>query len=192
MSIFFLNDSLKNKITRSCFLFLAIVALTITSNCQSSPEVEEEVVDEIAKEEENLSVKKRSMPLPESGCCPVNRSFADIVVLDKICFSPTKTELVLHLTEQKRVCVIRENTVFEDNTGRKYRLLSTKGVDYCPKRRSMVNTPFSVYFDKLDSQAISFNYLESSASDYATNPWEFYDVDLTQCNASPTPENPIE
>lgn len=172
-------------------IFIGIIFVLTLSFCQSTPKGSEEMGEETTNQvEEEISKKTRSMPLPESGCCPVNRTFAEIVVLDKICFSATKTELVMHLEERKRVCVIQDRTSFEDNNGKQYRLLGTKGVDFCPKRRSMVSAPFSVYFDKIDPNAISFNYLESSGSPHANNPWEFYDVDLTQCGVEEPIQNP--
>lgn len=131
---------------------------------------------------ESTRTKKRSMPLPTSGCCPVNRTYAGIVVLEKVCFLPDKTELVMKLTEQKRVCVLKENNIFEDDNGKSYRILGTKGVSYCPLRIASGGKPFSVYFEALDSSVESFSYMESSNSPHAHNPWEFRDVDLSSCS----------
>lgn len=124
------------------------------------------------------------MPLPETGCCPINQTALGIVVLEKICFTKSETELVLSMKERKRVCILKEGTIFRDNNGKDYKLLKTKNVDLCPKRVSMVKTPFSVVFERLDDDTLTFDYKESYTAKHAHNPWGFENVDISSCGSA--------
>jgi len=54
-------------------------------------------------------------------------------------------------------------------------------VGLCPKRTQMKNTPFSLYFQSISSQAGSFDLIEDKNAKHAHKPWVFERVDLAQC-----------
>jgi hypothetical protein len=175
-----MNSYRKISVFTSIFIPLFLASFLL-GNCSSSGAKSPSTPNEETSEDSSRA-RKRSLPLPTSGCCPVDQTYAGIVVLEKICFLPGKTELVMKLTEQKRVCVLKENNIFEDENGKSYKILGTKGISYCPNRTSSINKPFSVYFEALDSNVESFSYIESSSSPHAHNPWEFRNVDLSSCS----------
>jgi len=131
--------------------------------------------------QEELVSSKDLLFLPESACCNLNQSFKGIVVLDKICLTPKQTSLSLHLVEKKKVCVLNEGLIFQDNNSNQYTLIGTVGVDLCPKRRSMLKTPFSLLFPRIKDGFTSFDLIENEKAKYAHNPWAFTSVDVTNC-----------
>jgi len=165
------------------FRILSVFTILVLgfSGCASSKPIEsldKKVTNDSIDE---LISKRETNVLPVSGCCNLNQNYMGIVVLDKICLSPTQTKLILHLTKKKKVCVLKENMIFQDNNGNRYDLVSTVGVDLCPKRREMVDTPFSLVFPRMKEDLESFDLIESETAKYAHNPWSFKEVDVLSC-----------
>lgn len=179
-----ITNSIKNFALISAFTLSLSIGNFNCGTSQTQVTEPEKIIEEKVTEE-TTTVAKRNSILPVSGCCPLNKISQEIVVLDRICFSDTTTELVLKIKERKKVCVLQEGTVFQDDKGKQYNLLKTKDVDFCPKRKSILNTEFSIFFEKMDPTAISFDYKESATAKHAFNPWRFEAVDLTHCS-SPT------
>ncbi|WCL47737.1 hypothetical protein [Leptospira sp. GIMC2001] len=160
---------------------LLIILILLSNGCASSVVVENLDEKNATEKTEPEELKKERNMLPSNGCCNVNQIFKGIVVLDKICFTPTETKLTLHLTEKKKVCVLKEDMIFQDNAGNRYDLISTVGVDLCPKRRDMVKTPFSLVFPRMKEGLESFDLIESATAKHAYNPWSFNAVDVLSC-----------
>lgn len=114
-------------------------------------------------------------------CCDLHSEFLGVVVLSKICVSDTETKLELYTKESKKVCVLKEGMVFRDDLGTSYSFLKAERVGLCPKRTQMKNTPFSLYFQSISSQAGSFDLIEDKNAKHAHKPWVFENVDLTKC-----------
>ncbi|MDF3821605.1 hypothetical protein P3G55_16995 [Leptospira sp. 96542] len=157
------------------FLLLFIFHLT---TCTSTNPVVEEVVKET--EPETTVVNKRvwnEAPI----CCNLNVTALEVVVLSKICVTQTETRLELFTKESKKVCVLKEGMVFQDNLGVPYAFQKSEGVGLCPKRTQMKNKPFSIYFDSISSEANSFDLIEDKNAKHAHKPWIFTKVDLSTC-----------
>lgn len=150
--------------------------------CASSKPSAEEMDNNLSAASQEERVSDRDLLfLPESACCNLNQSFKGIVILDKICLSAKQTSLSLHLVEKKKVCVLNEGLIFQDNNSNQYNLEGTLGVDLCPKRRIMVNTPFSLLFPRIKDGFTSFDLIENEKAKHAHNPWAFTSVDVTKC-----------
>jgi hypothetical protein len=104
-----------NSIKNFAFISAFTLSLSIGNfNCGTSQTqvTEPEKIIEEKPPEETTTVAKRNSILPVSGCCPLNKISQEIVVLDRICFSDTTTELVLKIKERKKVCVLtRGNSI---------------------------------------------------------------------------------
>ncbi|TGN13793.1 transcriptional regulator [Leptospira ilyithenensis] len=101
--------------------------------------------------------------------------------MNQVCVSQTETRLELFTKESKLVCVLKEGMVFKDDKGNSYSFLKSVGVDLCPKRTRMKNTPFSIYFDSLSPEAKSFDLIENKNAKHAHKPWTFEKVDVSEC-----------
>ncbi|MGE8721975.1 hypothetical protein ACO2KH_11615 [Leptospira terpstrae] len=154
-------------------IFLCIMGLFLSCSTESLKEVN------LEKEEEQISTKRTWNPAPQ--CCDLHSEFLGVVVLSKVCVSESETKLELYTKESKKVCVLKEGMVFRDDLGGSYLFLKSEGVGLCPKRTQMKNTPFTLYFQSISSNASSFDLIEDKNAKHAHKPWAFEKVDLTQC-----------
>ncbi|EMY60085.1 hypothetical protein [Leptospira terpstrae] len=129
--------------------------------------------------EKNSSIKRAWSPVPQ--CCDLHSEFLGVVVLSKVCVSESETKLELYTKESKKVCVLKEGMVFRDDLGTSYSFLKSEGAGICPKRIQMKNTPFTLQFESISSEAKSFDLIEDKNAKHAHKPWIFEKVDLTQC-----------
>lgn len=155
------------------FLFLCVFFSLFSCSTES---VKENTLD---KSEVSTLTKRTWSAAPQ--CCDLHSEFLGVVVLSKICVSDTETKLELYTKESKKVCVLKEGMVFQDDLGTSYSFLKTEGVGLCPKRTQMKNTPFSLFFQSISSQAGSFDLIEDKNAKHAHKPWVFERVDLTKC-----------
>ncbi|WP_243401404.1 hypothetical protein [Leptospira harrisiae] len=136
--------------------------------------------NELLEEKVQTNPTKRNWS-PTPQCCDLHSEFLGVVVLNKVCVSETETKLELYTTESKKVCVLKEGMLFRDDIGTSYPFLKSEGVDLCPKRTQMKNTPFTLHFPSIPSETKSFDLIEDKNAKYAHKPWVFERVDLTNC-----------
>ncbi|TGN19278.1 transcriptional regulator [Leptospira idonii] len=105
----------------------------------------------------------------------------NVVVLDQVCITEKDTKLRLYTKESKKVCVLKEGMLFQDDLGTSFSFLKSEGVGLCPKRTQMKQKPFFLYFDRISNEATTFDLVEDKNAKHAHIPWSFYKVDLTSC-----------
>ncbi|BDA79646.1 hypothetical protein LPTSP3_g25760 [Leptospira kobayashii] len=168
-----------NNITTSSilnpYLVFSSLFIFLTFSC-SSPQVVEQEQPKVEKSLPNERAWNQT-----AQCCSLHSEFLGVVVLNQVCVSQTETKLELFTKESKLVCVLKEGMVFKDDKGNSYSFLKSEGVDLCPKRTRMKNTPFSIYFDSLSPEAKSFDLIENKNAKHAHKPWAFEKVDLSAC-----------
>ncbi|WP_232373937.1 hypothetical protein [Leptospira chreensis] len=157
------------------YILIFVCMFSFLYSCSTEP-VKDSAVDSV----ETISSTKRAWnPAPQ--CCELHSEFLGVVVLSKVCVSETETQLELFTKESKKVCVLKEGMVFRDDLGTAYSFLKSEGVGLCPKRTQMKNTPFTLHFQSISSEAKSFDLIEDKNAKHANKPWIFEKVDLTQC-----------
>ncbi|MGV3665711.1 MAG: hypothetical protein ACO1NV_06240 [Leptospira bouyouniensis] len=157
------------------FIWLVVFECFLVVSCSSQTT---QVTDTPTEAKEVITKRNWSMT-PQ--CCDLNAEFLGVVVLREICISETETKLTLHTKDWKRVCVLKEGMVFRDDLGNQYSFLKSEGVELCPKRTKMKDTPFYLSFESLSSTATSFDLIEDKNAKHAHKPWVFETVDLTHC-----------
>ncbi|GBF41766.1 lipoprotein [Leptospira ellinghausenii] len=162
--------------TNRSFIYGILFFSVLFSACSSPPT---QSTDSPALEKEKV-IERNWTVTPM--CCQLSAEFLGVVVLDQICVSESETKLKLHTKDWKRVCVLKEGMVFRDELGTNYPFIKSEGVDLCPKRTKLKDTPFYLVFTGMDSQSKSFDLIEDKNAKFAHKPWVFEGVDLSHCN----------
>lgn len=158
------------------FLYGILFFSILISSCSSPPT---QISETPTLEKEKVIERNWSV---NPMCCKLSAEFLGVVVLDQICVSETETKLKLHTKDWKRVCVLKEGMVFRDELGTNYPFIKSEGVDLCPKRTKMKDTPFYLVFTSMSSESKSFDLIEDKNAKFAHKPWTFEGVDLSRCN----------
>ncbi|WP_411821913.1 hypothetical protein [Leptospira sp. 'Mane'] len=158
------------------YFILCNTLVFLILSCSSS-----QVADATVKESPEEPLPKQRVWNPAPQCCNLHSESLGVVVLSKVCVSQTETRLELFTKESKKVCVLKEGMVFQDDLGTPYSFVKSVGVGLCPKRTQMKNTPFSIYFDSISPEAKSFDLIENKNAKHANKPWSFEKVDLSTC-----------